>query len=234
MRRLGSGPVRLGVAALVLLLLAIGIATYLLSSQHAPAQFALSTPAAGASSGLAGSWKVGPGSQVGYRVREQFINQPRPTEAVARTDKVTGSLRIATSGAQYRATSLTFQVDLASLVSQDQYATFQVYQRDFFVRKIYLETDTYPTAIFTADPVSVAISQAPGPVTLDVNGKLAVHGAKKTVATHMQAQATDAGIELAGSMTVDMRDYGIDPPDISFTKAESSVVIEYHLVLVRA
>ena len=218
----------------MLLLAGIGIATYLLSSHHAPPQFALSTPAAGASSGLAGSWKVGPGSQVGYRVREQFINQPAPTEAVARTDQVTGSLRIGINGGQYRATSLTFQADMASLTSQDKYATFQVYQRDFFVRTIYLEAATYPTATFKADPVSVAINQAPGPVTLDVSGKLSVHGVTKTVTTHMQAQATDAGIELAGSITVDMRDYGIDPPDISFTKAESSVLIEYHLVLVRA
>ena len=221
-------------AALVLLLLAIGVATYLLSAHRAPPQFALSSPTAGASSGLAGSWKVGAGSEVGYRVREKFINQPAPTEAVARTDRVTGMLRIGTSSDQYRATSLAFQADLASLTSQDQYATFQVYQRDFFVRKIYLETDTYPTATFRADTVSVAINLAPGPVTLDVPGKLTVHGVTKTVTTHLQAQATDVGIELAGSMTVDMRDYGIDPPDISFTKAESSVLVEYHLVLVRA
>jgi len=171
---------------------------------------------------------------VGYRVKEQFINQPGPTEAVARTNKVTGTLKIATSGNQYRATSLAFQADMASLTSQDKYATFQVYQRDFFVRTIYLEADTFPTATFRADSVSVAIDLAPGPVTLDVPGKLTVHGVTKSVTTHLQAQAGAAGIELAGSMTVDMRDYGIDPPDISFTKAESSVLIEYHLVLVRA
>lgn len=43
-----------------------------------------------------------------------------------------------------------------------------------------------------------------------------------------------SGAEVAGSMTVDMRDFAIDPPSISFTQAEPAVTIEFDLKLVHA
>lgn len=218
-----------------MLLAGAGISYVLLGSHRAPSSFALSaTPASASAAALAGRWKVADGSQVGYRAREQFINQPAPTEAVARTSKVTGGLRIEAVGSSYRVTSIDFTADLSSLVSQDKYATFQTYQRDFFVRSIYLQTDIYPKAEFQSGAIDVPGSLAPGPASLQVTGKLTVHGVTKSVTTAPQAQVTGASIEVAGSITVDMRDYGVSPPDISFTKAEPGLVIEYHLVLTRA
>lgn len=219
---------------LVGLLLLAGGAALLLTSHHAPPAFALNTPSAAGAGGLSGSWKVAAGSEVGYRAREQFINQPTPTEAVARTSKVTGHMQVRVAGNAYVATSIDFVADLASLVSQDKYAQFQTYQRDFFVRNIYLQTATYPNAEFRADSAAVQLSQAPGPVTVDVTGRLTVHGATKPVKTQVRAQMSGDEIEVAGSISVDMRDYNIDPPDISFTKAEPQLLVEYHLVLVRA
>jgi polyisoprenoid-binding protein YceI len=216
-------------------LLALGsAAAWLLGSHHAPPPLALSTPVAGASqSSLVGNWKVATGSEAGYRARERLINQPTTTEAVARTDKVTGSLVVTTSGGGLVATHIHVSVDLTALVSQDKYATYQAYQRDFFVRSIYLETDRYPTADFTAD--SVRVSPEPsGPISLNVNGKLKVHGVTRAVVAQLQAQPDGTQVEVAGSIQVDMRDFGIEPPDISFTTAEPQVTIEYHLLLTRA
>lgn len=216
-------------------LLALGTgAALLLGSHRAPPPLALSTPAAGASqSNLVGTWKVAVGSQAGYRVKERFINQPATTEAVARTDKVSGSLIVTTSGGGLLATHVHIKVDLASLVSQDRYATYQAFQRDSFVRSIYLETSKFPSADFTADSVPIAADPS-GPVSLTVNGKLKVHGVTHAVVSQLQAQANGDQVEVAGSVQVDMRDFGIDPPDISFTTAEPQVVIEYHLLLTRA
>ena len=229
---------RLAIAGAIvgcLVLAGAGLSAYLLGSHHAPAAFGLSsaTGSAGAS-GMSGKWKVVTGSEVGYRVREQFINQPAPTEAVARTSSVTGGMQIAAAGGNYKVTAVDFVADLSTLVSQDQYARFQTYQRDFFIRTIYLETAQYPKAEFHATTVEVAINLAPGPATIDVSGRLTVHGVTKSVTTRLQAQATADQIEIVGSIDVDMRDYNISPPDISFTKAEPGVVIEYHLVLGRA
>ena len=225
----------LGAGAVVLVLVAAGVAAHLAASHHAPSRFALSTTQpTGSHSGLSGMWVIARGSEVGYRVREQFINQPGPTEAVARTPQVSGAMQVKLGGTSYWATAIDFAADPSTLVSQDQYATFQAYQRDFFVRTIYLQTNLYPKAEFRADNVEVALDQAPGPVTLDVPGRLSVHGVTKSVTTRLQAQINGAALEVAGSISVDMRDFNVSPPDISFTKAEPAVLIEYHLVLARS
>ena len=217
--------------ALVLIAAAAGGGTLLLSRHSAPPALALSNSSTpGATSSLAGKWTVGTGSQVGYRAKEQFINQPSQTEAVARTSSVTGSLTVAVAGGTVKISQMKFTVDLASLVSQDKYATYQVYQRDFFVRSIYLQTDSFPTAVFVAGSASFPMP-ASGPVSVDVPGKLTVHGITRSVTAHVEAQATGDGAEVAGTIAVDMRDFAIDPPDISFTHAEPGVTIEYDLKL---
>jgi polyisoprenoid-binding protein YceI len=203
----------------------------LLSKHSAPPQLALSTStASGVTSSLAGKWTVGPGSQAGYRAKEKFINQASETEAVARTSKVTGSIVVSVAGGTVKVSQMKFTVDLASLVSQDTYATYQVYQRDFFVRSIYLETDHFPTAMFTSDGVSFAVPSS-GPAVVDVHGKLTVHGVTKEVIAHVEAQTAGNQAEVAGSIVVDMRDFAISPPDISFTRSEPIVTIEYDLKL---
>ena len=213
---------------------AAGTAALLLGRHSAPAQLALSnstTP--GATSSLGGKWTVGPGSKVGYRAKEQFINQPSETEAVARTSQVTGSMVVAVAGGTVKISQMKFTVELASLVSQDKYATYQVYQRDFFVRSIYLQTDEFPTAVFTSDGVSFP-EPASGPASVDVAGKLTAHGVTKAVTAHVQAQASGDQAEVAGSIAIDMRDFAIAPPDISFTHAQPLVTIEYDLKLVHS
>ena len=213
---------------------AAGAASLLLSRHTAPPQLALSSStASGATSSLAGKWTVGPGSQAGYRAKEKLINQPSETEAVARTSKVTGSMVVSVAGGTVKISQMKFTVDLASLVSQDKYATYQVYQRDFFVRSIYLQTGQFPTAVFSSDGVSFPLPSS-GPASVDVAGKLTVHGVTKDVTAHVQAQAGGAQAEVAGSIAVDMRDFAIAPPDISFTHAEPLVTIEYDLKLTHA
>jgi len=108
-----------------------------------------------------------------------------------------------------------------------------VYQRDFFVRSVYLQTDSFPIATFIGDAASFPMP-ASGPVSFDVGGKLSVHGATNSVVAHVQAQEGGGLAEAAGTISVDMRDFGVDPPDISFTKAEPQVTIEYDLKLVHA
>jgi polyisoprenoid-binding protein YceI len=222
-----------GALALIVVLGAVGGAL-LLRSHQAPAALALSTAQpSGPAAALSGRWTVGAGSAVGYRVKEKFINQPAQSEAVARTSKVTGGLVIAVSGSTVTVSQMTFTVDLASLTSQDKYANYQVYQRDFFVRSIYLQTDSFPTATFMADKVSFPLPGS-GPATVDVSGKLTVHGITKQVTAHVQANGSGATAEAAGSISIDMRDFAVEPPSISFTTAEPQVTIEFDLKLTHA
>lgn len=231
--RLRRGVVIGAIAGAGLLVLG-GASWMLLGSHHAPAPLALSTrPAGSAQSSLVGTWKVAAGSEAGYRVKEKFINQPATTEAVARTSKVAGSMTVASSGSELVATNILFTADLTALVSQDTYANYQVYQRDGFVRNIYLETNRFPTAEFTAASARIPVD-ASGPAPLTVSGKLKVHGVTKPVIAQVQVQLSGNQVEIAGSINVDMRDFAIAPPDISFTTAEPQVVIEFHLLLQRA
>ncbi len=225
----------IGGAALIVLVAAVAGGAWLLSSHHAPAPLALGspTPAAG-SGGAAGTWKVVDGSEAGYRVREKFVNQASPTEAVARTTKVSGGLVIDSSGGTMTASALHFTADLTALVSQDRYAVFQTYQRDFFIRTVYLMTDQFPTADFTADKISVPPGITSGPVSFTVTGNLTVHGETKPVTTLLHVQLTGEQVEVVGSIDIDMRNFNVSVPDISFTKAEPGVVIEYRLLLARA
>lgn len=230
--RLRRGLIAGGVAGVALLAIG-GAGALLLGSHHAPGPLALSSPAPGGTvSGADGTWTVGAGSQVGYRVKEQFINQPSPTEAVARTSRVTGGLQIVGSGSSLSATGVHFTADLASLKSQDKYAQYQAYQRDFFIRSIYLQTDTYPSAEFKADSVAIPAAITSGPVSIAVSGHLTVHGVTRPVTATVQAQISGSNVEVAGAMTVDMRDFGIEVPSISFTTAQPMVVIEFQLQLV--
>jgi polyisoprenoid-binding protein YceI len=216
-------------------LLAVGGAFWLLLGSHqAPAPLALGTPAAaGSQSSLVGTWQVATGSEAGYRVKEKFIDQPATTEAVARTSKISGNVAVTSTGSELIATNIHFTADLAALVSQDRYANYQVYQRDSFVRNIYLETNRFPTAEFTAGSVQLPAG-ATGSTPLVVNGELKVHGFTKPVIAQVQVQLSGNQLEIAGSISVDMRDFAIAPPDISFTTAEPQVVIEFRLLLQRA
>lgn len=232
--RMRRGLVAAGVAVVVLLAVGGGVAA-LLGTHKAPSPLALSSPApVAASGGAAGSWVVAPGSEVGYRVKEQFIDQPGPTEAVARTTKVSGGFRVEGSGTALNAVGIHFTADLSALQSQDQYANYKIYQRDFFIRSIYLQTDQFPNADFTSTSVTIPPGIESGPVSITAAGALKVHGVTKPVTTQFQAQRNATGVEVAGSITVDMRDFGVEVPSISFTTAQPGVVIEYHLLFVRA
>jgi polyisoprenoid-binding protein YceI len=233
-KRVRRGLLATGVAGVALLAIG-GVAVLVISSHRAPAPLALSSPAPIAASGAAGgNWKVAAGSEVGYRVKEQFIDQPGPTEAVARTTKISGGFRVEGSGAALQAVGIHFTADLSALQSQDQYANYKIYQRDFFIRTIYLQTDQFPNADFTAASVTIPPGIDSGPVSVTVAGSLKVHGVTKAVTTQLQAQLDATGVEVAGSISVDMRDFGVEVPSISFTTAQPDVVIEYHLLFVRA
>jgi polyisoprenoid-binding protein YceI len=221
------------VAGVVAAIGGYGLLTFF--GHKAPPALALSSPSASASGGsLAGRWKIATGSEAGYRVRERFINQPAPTEAVARTSAVTGGLVIASQGDQFVVQAVTFSADVAKLQSVDTYATYQAYQRDGFVSRLYLETAQYPTATFKADRVTPPqVLPSAGPANMVGHGRLTLHGVTRDVDVPLTAQLNGDRIELVGSLGLEMPDYGIEVPVIGFTRSEPHAIIEFHLFLAR-
>jgi polyisoprenoid-binding protein YceI len=235
-----------GVVAVVVLLALAGGGAYVYffsSLRTSPQQLGLQTPspapiasasASASTTDLAGQWTVGTGSVVGYRVKELFAGQTTKHEAVARTSTVSGGITVAgDTGSGYQITSISITANLAALHSVDQVAGRDVSQRDGVVSR-QLDVQQFPSATFAATAASI-----PGPVTASkvsttVQGDLTIHGVTRTVTATVQSQVAGGKVEVAGSASFAMSDFGVSPPFAPFVTVDGQVVVEFDLFLARA
>lgn len=228
-----------GVLALVLIAAGVVYAVQFFTPHKetpATAKVALTSPsAAPASGGVEGKWSIGSGSEAGYRAKEKFLELSGPTDAVARTTGVTGSMTITSTGGQLAAQGLSVTADLTGLQSTDANAIHGSFQRDRFVGPNVLETGQFPSAKYESDPISIpAAATTGGQQQLTSHGKLTIHGTTKTVDIPVMVQVNGDRIEVVGSVAIDMRDYGIGVPDVGFTSVQPQATIEFHLFFSRA
>ena len=166
-------------------------------------------PAAPSDGDIAGTWTVTTGSQAGYRVREQLASLPAESDAVGRTDQVTGSITLETNGSTTTLTAATLTVDTTSIASDES-------RRDNRLRSEGLQTDTYPTATFTlTQPVEIPAAALTGTASdVTLTGDLALHGVTKSVQIPAQAQLVDGTVQVAGSLQFPLSDFEIVAPNI--------------------
>jgi polyisoprenoid-binding protein YceI len=235
----------IGLAAAVLIVVAgaAGAYAYFFSGlRTSPKALALSSPAAAsapaasaapAGSGLSGRWTVSQGSQVGYRVKEQFVGETSTHEAVARTSGVTGGFTVQQDSSGWVASTIRFSAQLGGLQSVDQVLGRNVSQRDFLVSRT-LAVQQYPDATFQALSVTVpATLESGGTVGVTVPGQLTIHGTTRNADATVQLRLVGGQVQAAGSIAVTMTDFGITPPQVPFTTSDSHVTIEFQLVLVK-
>ena len=239
----------IGLAAVALIIGAgaAGAYAYFFSGlRTTPKPLALSSPtaasapgaptasAAPAGGGLSGRWTVSQGSQVGYRVKEQFVGETSTHEAVARTSGVTGGFTVQQDSSGWVASAVRFSAQLGGLQSVDQVLGRSVSQRDSFVSRS-LAVQQYPDAIFEAQSVTVPATIDSG-ATIDVTvpGQLTIHGTTRNADATMQLRLLGGQLQAAGSTAITMTDFGITPPQVPFTTSDSQVTIEFQLVLVKA
>ena len=170
---------------------------------------ASTAPATTADGSVAGTWNVAAESVAGYRVREQLAQLPAESDAVGRTDKVTGSMTLSTSDGKTTLTAGTITVDTTSITSDEA-------RRDNRLRSEGLQTDQYPTATFTiTQPVEIPAAALTGTASdVTLVGDLELHGVKKSVSIPAQAQLTNGTISVAGSLNFPLSDFGITAPNI--------------------
>ena len=227
-------------AVAVLALIATGGYVYFFSSlRTSPATLGLSaTPSATATSpsstsGLTGKWTIGSGSQVGYRVQELFAGENLKHLAVARTSSVSGSLTVAGEASSYKVSDITLTADLGSLHSVDKVAGRNVSQRDGIVTR-QLAVQQFPSATFKATSTSVPGNVTSTQVDATAPGRLTIHGVTRDVTASAKAQVVGDKIEVAGTMTINMTDYGVSPPQAPFVTVDPTATIEFDLFLTRA
>jgi polyisoprenoid-binding protein YceI len=236
----------IGLAAVALIVVAgaVGAYAYFFSGlRTTPKPLALSSPAAAsapaasaapAAGGLSGRWTVSQGSQVGYRVKEQFVGETSTHEAVARTSGITGEFTVQRDSSGWVAGTIRFSAQLGGLQSVDQVLGRNVSQRDSFVSRS-LAVQQYPDATFQAQSVTVpATIDSGATVDLTVPGQLTIHGTTRNADATVQLRLVDGQLQAAGSTAVVMTDFGITPPQVPFTTSDSHVTIEFQLVLVKA
>ena len=229
------------VAVLVLGGAAVAYAYFFSGLRSAPKALALAspapaaTPAAAATPGaVAGNWAVATGSVVGYRVREQFVGQSSPHEAVARTSDVTGSVTVTQDSSGLTAANLTFTAQVGTLKSVDTVAGYNVANRDRIVSAA-LQASRFPSASFQATSAALPAGLASGQqVTVSVPGQLTVHGVTRDATATVTVQVSGDKAQVAGNIKIDMTDFGVQPPQIGFTNVESATTIEFELVLARS
>lgn len=186
------------------------------------------TPAA--DTAIEGTYKIGPGSAAGYRVREIFVGGLAKVDAVARSEAVTGSVVLGRNGKNLQLQSVTASIDTTKLKSDET-------RRDDQMKSIGLETTKFPSATFSSStPVSLDPSAESGqPVAATVPGKLTLHGVSRDVQVGIDAQLRSGTMEVVGRVAITMKDYGIDPPEIAdFVKADADGMLEFKLVLKKA
>jgi len=156
-----------------------------------------------ATSGVAGTYHVGTGSQAGYRVTEVLVGQH--TTAVGRTKEIWGSVTV--SGATV--TAGTFTVEMASVKSDQSGRNAQFDGRIMDVAR-------YPTATLTLTrPIALGSVPAVGArATYTATGNLDLHGVTRQVTFTLSAERTAGGIYVLADVPVTFAEWDITNPSV--------------------
>jgi polyisoprenoid-binding protein YceI len=190
-------------------------------------------PASGAAidaASIPGTWTIGPDSVVGYRVRERLANLSADSDAVGRTNAITGTVTIASSGGSLSLTAADFSVDMTSLASDKQ-------MRDNRLRSDGIETSAFPTSTFKLTQAVAIPAGATAGTAVDVtlHGDLTLHGVTKTIDIPAKAQLSGSVIQVAGSYAFPFSDYQINPPNIGgFVAVQDNGTLEFLINLAKS
>jgi polyisoprenoid-binding protein YceI len=150
-----------------------------------------------------GTWKVGLGSVVGYRVQEVLIGQD--STAVGRTTKVSGTVTIAAS----TVTGGSFTVDMSSVTSDQSQRNAQ------FDGRI-MDVAQYPTATLrlTAPIALVPVPAIGATSQYSATGDLTMHGVTKAVTFSVSAERATGGIDVLADIPIPFSEWNIGNPSV--------------------
>jgi polyisoprenoid-binding protein YceI len=177
-----------------------------------------------ASGPVAGTWTVGSGSVVGYRVNEVLLGQNGT--AVGRTTSVTGHMTIAGTAV----TDAAFSVPMASVHSNES-------ERDNNFDGRIMEVATYPTATFRlTSPIDLAPLPASGVINkYTAHGNLTLHGTTRAVTFTLSAERKGSQIEVSGDIPVVFANYNIENPSFAgLVTTQNHGLLEFLLVFSKA
>jgi polyisoprenoid-binding protein YceI len=237
MARLGARSVRWALGGVaVVVVLGVGGPFVFIHFIEGPAPAKLALPVSKASPGTTatksspstvasvdGTWAVGPGSTVGYRVKEVLIGQQ--ATAVGRTTKVWGSLTVADGSVSAGA----FTADMATVVSDQSQRNAQ------FDGRI-MDVSAYPTATFElTSPIKLgALTQGGVAKQYPAAGELTMHGVTRPVSFTVAAERSAASVYVLADIHVVFARWGISNPSVAgFVTTQGSGTLEVLLDLTK-
>jgi polyisoprenoid-binding protein YceI len=182
------------------------------SQPSAPTTQAAARPAAssgGAANGARTFTIVPEQTEASYEVQEQFLNRDLPSQAIGKTNAVSGELQLNLKGKPSgKVTNIT--VDLRTLTSNES-------RRDNRIRQQWLESQTYPYAVFTStDAQGIPESYTEGQdVSFKLTGDMTVHNVTRPVTFDVTGKLVGDTITGSAKTQILMKDFGIDPPSIA-------------------
>ena len=181
-----------------------------------------STAAVGGS--VAGTWTIGSGSIVGYRVNEVLLGQN--ATAVGRTTSVSGHMVI--NGTTV--TAATFSVPMDTVHSDKS-------QRDAQFDGRIMDVAQYPTGTFTLTaPIELAPLPAQGATReYTARGNLTLHGTTRPITFTLTAERKGAQIDAVGHIRVAFANWNIQNPSLGgFVTTQNYGQLEFLLAFARS
>jgi polyisoprenoid-binding protein YceI len=189
------------------------------------------TAATGTAPGsVAGAWKVGGGSQAGYRVREKLAFLPAQSDAVGRTSQITGSTTFTDAAGAVTVTAASFDINVLALKSDRS-------MRDEKIQEIGLESRRHPTATFMlSKPATIPAGILRGEVVhASVTGVFNIHGVSKQETLPVEISASGSTVQAVGSLTFPWSEFGMTAPSIGgFVNVTEHATMEFDLRLARS
>jgi polyisoprenoid-binding protein YceI len=173
---------------------------------------------------MGGTWAIGSGSIVGYRVNEVLLGQN--ATAVGRTTSVSGHLVIKGT----TVTAATFSVPMDTVHSDKS-------QRDAQFDGRIMDVAQYPTGTFTLTaPIKLTPLSAQGTTRkYTAHGNLTLHGTTRPVTFALTAERKGAQIDAVGSIRVVFANWNIQNPSLGgFVTTQNYGELEFLLVFARS
>ncbi len=166
------------------------------------------------------------GNEVRYRIREQLVQLPLPSDAIGRTPSVSGGIALDKEG-RILVSESKFVVDASSLKSDRD-------MRDNYVRRRILETDQFPTVEFAPTAISGLPKKLPssGTYTFEIAGNLTVHGVTKPTTWKATAKAEGGNVTGTASTSFTFSDFNLAQPRVPvLISVQDTIKLEYDFSL---
>jgi polyisoprenoid-binding protein YceI len=135
----------------------------------------------------------------GANTKVQFVCAhvgPKPDPRKGSFSKLTGKAQADAAAKSLQ--SVTLEIDVNSLETFDSKLTTHLKSADFF------EARSFPSIKFESTKVQ------PGSGTVQITGKLTLHGVTKEITIPAKVDVSDAGLKLKSEFSINRLDYGIN------------------------